>query len=291
MLSEYSKVFIDSFTGYYNYIVSEISNPSWHNYIYWLIGISLFFWSLEIIFPWRKKQGVFRNDFRLDAFYMFFNFFIFSLIGFYAVSNVFVTFFSDLLAHFDINNLVAVSVASLPVTIQLLILFFLRDFIHFNIHRLLHRSNFLWQFHKVHHSVTEMGFAAHLRYHWTENIVYRIIEYIPLGMIGFGIDDFIIVHLFALSIGHFNHSNFKLNLGPLKYFFNNPQMHLWHHAVEIPNKYGVNFGISLSLWDYLFKTDYIPVVDGNIEIGLADNQEMPSGFIRQAFFPLTKVTT
>jgi sterol desaturase/sphingolipid hydroxylase (fatty acid hydroxylase superfamily) len=30
-------------------------------------------------------------------------------------------------------------------------------------------------------------------------------------------------------------------------------MHIWHHSKKIPNKYGVNFGISLSLWDYIFK--------------------------------------
>jgi len=284
---EYYNIFIKSFSEYYNYLVSEILNPSWHNYFYWLIGISLFFWAWEILFPWRKNQSIIRKDFWLDAFYMFFNFFLFSLIGYNAVSNVFVNLFNDFISLFGLTNIVAISVASLPYVLQLLVLFLLRDFIQFNIHRLLHRNHFLWQFHKVHHSVEQMGFAAHLRYHWFENIVYRTIEYIPLAMIGFGINDFIIVHLFALSIGHFNHSNIRVNLGPLKYIFNNPQMHLWHHAIELPEKYGVNFGISLSLWDYLIKTNYIPKIDGNIKIGLQDSKEMPSGFIRQAVYPLS----
>jgi sterol desaturase/sphingolipid hydroxylase (fatty acid hydroxylase superfamily) len=98
----------------------------------------------------------------------------------------------------------------LGATLTLLIV---RDFIQWNIHRLLHRVNFLWEFHKVHHSVEEMGFAAHLRYHWVENVVYRTFEYIPLAMIGFGIEDFFIVHIFTLAVGHFNHSNFRLKLG------------------------------------------------------------------------------
>ncbi|OQX81610.1 MAG: hypothetical protein B6D61_00430 [Bacteroidetes bacterium 4484_249] len=285
-MSEYYQIFVSSFSDYYNYLASEILNPSWHNYFYWLIGISLFFWGWEILFPWRKDQSVIRKDFWLDAFYMFFNFFLFSLIGFNAVSNVFVELFNDFIGLFGLTNIVAISIASLPYVVQLLVLFLVRDFIQFNVHRLLHRNNFLWQFHKVHHSVEQMGFAAHLRYHWFENIVYRTIEYIPLAMIGFGINDFIIVHLFALTIGHFNHSNILVKLGPLKYIFNNPQMHLWHHAIDIPEKYGVNFGISLSLWDYLFKSDYIPKIDGNIKIGLPDNEEMPSGFIRQAVYPV-----
>ena len=46
-------------------------------------------------------------------------------------------------------------------------------------------------------------------------------------------------------------------------------MHLYHHAYSLPmgKKYGVNFGISLSLWDYIFKTNYIPEQSGTIEIG------------------------
>ncbi|PTB90563.1 hypothetical protein C9994_17185, partial [Marivirga lumbricoides] len=198
---------------------------------------------------WRKNQPRIRKDFWLDAFYMFFNFFLFSLVGYYAFSNVFVQLFNDFLAIFGITNLVAFEIQTWPVWAQLLTLFILRDFIHWNVHRLLHRVPWLWEFHKVHHSVEQMGFAAHLRFHWMETIVYRTIEYIPLAMIGFGIQEFLLVHLFALSIGHFNHSNIRVPLGPLKYLFNNPQMHIWHHAKHLPVKHGVNYGISLSIWD------------------------------------------
>ncbi|MCF8367823.1 MAG: sterol desaturase family protein [Bacteroidales bacterium] len=288
MFEKYLNIIIDSFTGYYNYLIGEIFSPSWHNYFWALIIVSLFFYALELIKPWRKDQPVLRKDFGLDAFYMFFNFFIFSLIGFNAVSNVFVNLFNDFLALFGISNWVAISVANMPGLVQLLILFLLRDFIQWNIHRFLHRSSFLWEFHKVHHSVKQMGFAAHLRYHWMENVVYRFLEYIPLGMIGFGILDFYAVHIFALAIGHFNHSNFKLPLGPLKYIFNNPQMHIWHHAKVLPGKYGVNFGISLSIWDYLFKTNYIPFEGTNIELGFEKDESFPGSFVTQGIYPWRK---
>jgi len=253
-----------------------------------LILVSMLFYSVELIKPWRKDQPVIRKDFWLDGFYMFFNFFLFSLIGYNAVSNVFVELFNDFLGLFGITNLVALSVASFPKWAQLLTLFILRDFIQWNIHRLLHRVPTLWEFHKVHHSVKQMGFAAHLRYHWMENIVYRTLEYIPLGMIGFGIYDFFAVHIFALSIGHFNHSNVKLPLGPFKYIFNNPQMHIWHHAKELPNKYGVNFGISLSIWDYLFKSDYIPYEGRDIELGFSEDEYFPQTFVMQGIYPWKK---
>lgn len=95
-----------------------------------------------------------------------------------------------------------------------------------------------------------MGYAAHLRYHFMETIVYRSIEYLPLAMIGFGISDFMLVYVFTLAIGHLNHANIYLPLGPLRYVFNNPQMHIYPKS-NPSGRYGVNYGITLSLWDYL----------------------------------------
>ena len=279
----YWSIIKDGYTGYANYLWQEITNPGWHNYFYWLIGVSAFFLILEWVKPWRTDQARFRKDFWLDFFYMFFNFFLFSLIIFNAASNVVVNFFNDLLASVGITNLVAFKVMSWPTWTHLLIGFLVRDFIQWWTHRLLHRVPWLWEFHKVHHSVKEMGFAAHLRYHWMETIVYRTIEYLPLALIGIGLRDFFVIHIITLAIGHFNHSNFRLNLGPLKYIFNNPQMHIWHHAKAIPSDhhYGVNFGISLSVWDYLFGTNYIPESGRDIELGFPGDEDFPKTFTGQ----------
>jgi sterol desaturase/sphingolipid hydroxylase (fatty acid hydroxylase superfamily) len=109
-------------------------------------------------------------------------------------------------------------------------------------------------------------------------------------MIGFGIQEFFIVHIVALSIGHFNHSNIQIPLGPFKYLFNNPQMHTWHHAKAYPSqyRYGINFGISLSLWDYLFRTVHFPNSGEHIELGYPGDEEMPHTFLGQAVFGLKK---
>ena len=287
-MQKYIELFINGYTGYARYLWNEILHPHWGNYFYWLLAVSAFFFVLELLRPWHRNQGRFRQDFWLDFFYMFFNFFLFSLIIYNAASDVVVNLFNDALALVGIQNLVAIHIESWPVWTQLVALFIIRDFIQWNVHRLLHRVPFLWEFHKVHHSVQEMGFAAHLRFHWMENIVYRVLEYIPLAMIGFGIDDFFIVHLFTLTVGHFNHSNIKVPLGPLKYLFNNPQMHIWHHAKEFPDThpYGINFGLTLSVWDYLFKTDYIPYEGRDIELGFDRIESFPKTFWQQAMHGL-----
>jgi sterol desaturase/sphingolipid hydroxylase (fatty acid hydroxylase superfamily) len=135
-----------------------------------------------------------------------------------------------------------------------------------------------------------LGFATHLRFHWMETIAYRTVEYIPLAMIGFGIQEFFLVHIIALAIGHFNHSNIYVPLGPLKYVFNNPQFHKWHHVKDLPERreYGINFAPSLSLWDYLFGTAEEPYEGRDIEIGYPNDEEMPKSFWGQIAFPFTK---
>lgn len=280
---DYWQLIKNAYSGYANYLWREITHPQWHSYFYWLLGVSVFFLILEWVKPWRKNQARFRKDFWLDFFYMFFNFFLFSLIVFNAASDVAVRFFNDLLASIGITNLLAFEVMSWPTWAHLLVGFFVRDFVQWNTHRLLHRVPFLWEFHKVHHSVKEMGFAAHLRYHWMETVVYRSIEYIPLALIGIGLRDFFIIHIFTLAVGHFNHSNFRLNLGPLKYIFNNPQMHIWHHAKALPKerRLGVNFGLTLSIWDFLFKTNYIPENGRDIELGFQGDEDFPQDFTHQ----------
>lgn len=282
-MEEVLSIIKNSYRGYGNYLWHEITHPSWTNYFYWLIGVSLFFFALELASPWRKEQATFRKDFWMDAFYMFSNFFLFSLVIYGAFSNVVVYFFTDLLTSIGITNLLAFEVMSWPIWAHLLIGFLVRDFVQWWVHRLLHRVPRLWGFHKVHHSVEQMGFAAHLRYHWMENVVYRGIEYIPLALIGISLRDFFIIHIFTLAVGHFNHSNFRLNIGPLKYIFNNPQMHIWHHAYDIPKerKYGVNFGITLSIWDYLFRTNYIPSDGRDIKLGFPGDEDFPETFVGQ----------
>lgn len=327
------QTFLNGYRNYANYLWQEITNPHWHNYFYWLLGVSLFFFALEIIRPWRRDQPKFRKDFWLDVFYMFFNFFLFSLIIYNAASDVIVNLFNQgILSATGFNLQANNPLQTFPLWAVLLIGFVVRDFVQWWIHRLLHYSPALWEFHKVHHSVEQMGFAAHLRYHWMENVVYRSLEYLPLALLGIGLYDFFIIHIFTLAVGHYNHSNLSVAskitggvvgffiglliatggfeiellsnytftaqlmtvilatgigiflLSPvMKYLFNSPEMHIWHHSYDLPaeRRTGVNFGLTLAIWDYLFNTNYIPHDGRDIRLGFPGVEEFPEGFVKQ----------
>ncbi|MBE0393841.1 sterol desaturase/sphingolipid hydroxylase (fatty acid hydroxylase superfamily) [Flavobacterium sp. 7E] len=290
-MNKYIDLIINSYSGYFNYLKEEILYWKWDNYFYGLIAISLVVWLLEILFPWRKKQAIFRKDFWLDLFYLFFNFFLLNLILLIALSNITSQLINDFLSlfGFELTSIQLFSLSQLPTPLALFAFFMISDFLQWTVHILLHRIPFLWKIHKTHHSIKVMGFAAHFRYNWMEPIVYKSILYLPIILIG-GVDlqDVFIVHFITIAIGHLNHANIGWDYGYLKYILNNPKMHIWHHSKEMPNKYGVNFGISLSLWDYLFKTNYIPTDGRDIELGFSDENEFPKDFIHQEFYPLKK---
>ncbi len=328
-MEKYWQSFLDGYY-YFDYFWKEISfqtSPVWKNYFWMLIGVSLLFFILELIRPWRADQARFRKDFWLDFFYMFFNFFLFSLIIYNAASNFFVDQFNDFILYTTGFDLQASNpLQHWPLWAVLLTGFIVRDFIQWWVHRLLHSSPQLWEFHKVHHSVEEMGFAAHLRYHWMENVVYRSLEYIPLALLGIGLYDFFFIHIFTLAWGHYNHSNLHVSgtytagiligiitlltmnyygdfsfiltvsitlgvawlgsrlVGPyMKFIFNSPEMHIWHHAYDLPKdrKYGVNYGITLAIWDYMFHTDYVPHEGKDIRLGFPGVETYPKGFFQQ----------
>ena len=49
-----------------------------------------------------------------------------------------------------------------------------------------------------------------------------------------------------------------------------------------------NFGISLSLWDYIFKTNYVPEDSGTIELGFPGDEKFPKGFFEQITYGFIK---
>ncbi|WP_405609256.1 sterol desaturase family protein [Polaribacter sp. Asnod1-A03] len=291
-MNKYLDIVKDAYFGYWNYLKqSVLMELNWENYFYGLILISLIVWALEAIFPWRKNQSLVRKDFWLDTFYMFFNFFLLNLIVLIALSNSAAEFFNDVLGivGLSIDNFQLLKINKLPFFARILIFFIVIDFVQWWTHRLLHTFEFLWNFHKVHHSVKEMGFAAHLRYHWMEPVVYNSLKYIPLAIIGgFSAQDVAMVHFFNIFIGHLNHANINWDYGFLKYILNNPKMHIWHHVKVLPEdrKNGVNFGITLSIWDYIFKTNYIPHSGRDIELGFEGDEKFPKGFLQQEIYPL-----
>ncbi len=226
-------------------------------YLFWLLLVSLLCLVLERIIPWRRDQKLLRRGFVQDLFWLFFN-------GHYAgIVIAHIAAFSLAWAYPSIESAKNIALLSeQALWVQFLVLFLLKDIMEWAIHNLLHRVPWLWEFHKLHHSIEEMDWIGNFRFHWMEIVVYRGMTYFPLVILG--VDERVVLAIAVLStlIGDLNHSNLNITWGPFRYLLNSPRMHIWHHDHDYPEgrEHGVNFGISLSVWDWLFRTAYWPTI-------------------------------
>ena len=95
------------------------------------------------------------------------------------------------------------------------------------------------------------------------------------------------VYVFGTARGHFNHANLPVRIGPLKYIFNSPHMHLWHHDASGEGGVAKNYGIVLSVWDWIFRTVHWPEDRQPERLGYPGDEEMPQGFVGQMAWPVS----
>ena len=183
-------------------------------------------------------------------------------------------------ARFDLHL-----ASSWPLWVQAPVAIVVLDFAQWTIHNLLHRVPWLWEFHKVHHSVRdgEMDWIVSFRFHWAEVVVYKTLQYLPLALLGFAGEALMIHAVVGTVVGHLNHANLDWGHGPWRYVLNSPRMHLWHHDADATA--GRNFGIIFSAWDWLFGTAYLPDHPPR-RLGYRGQEEMPPGFLRRSLWPL-----
>ena len=134
------------------------------------------------------------------------------------------------------------------------------DFLQWCVHNALHRIPLLWRLHKVHHSVVDMDWIGDWRFHWGEIVVYRVALYVPSAVFGFDPQVLFFNGILNTIVGHYAHANVRLSIGPLKYVLNSPQMHIWHHTHPDAGPVDKNFGITLSVWDWIFGTATCPIM-------------------------------
>lgn len=260
-------------------------------YFFWLLAVSFLCLLLERARPWRREQKLLRRQFGQDLFWLFFN-------GHYVgilVASVGALFFRWALPGIEEARSVRL-VAAQPLWVQFVVFFVVKDFLEWGIHRLLHRVPWLWEFHKVHHSIEELDWIGNFRFHWMEVVVYQGLTYLPILVLGVDGRVVLVIAVVATLIGHLNHANLDLTWGPLRYVLNSPRMHVWHHDRAMPagHPHGVNYAICLSVWDWIFRTAYWPSpVEAPGQqpdrLGFSGDERFPRSLLGRFFHPLPRL--
>ena len=242
---------------------------------------------IEHFRPWRKLQKRFREGFWLDMVYNMFSFVLFSLIGGNAAYALIVIPFNDFLANvFNAEYPLVYVIDEVPMWVRIVLLVIASEFASYWAHRLQHNVNFLWQFHKIHHSALELDVWNAQRLHWLELLWLSLFAYIFLGIIGFNVVEIALVMFCTSFLCYFTHANVYVPIGKLKYIINSPQMHIWHHSIDVDPNQNVNYGSALSIWDWIYRTAYFPEeIRGDLKLGFPGVDAFPKTFVGQFIYP------
>ena len=136
---------------------------------------------------------------------------------------------------------------------RFLVYYVAADFLGYWYHRLRHHVGFLWAFHTMHHAPERMTFATELRTHPVEMAWGEIMMYVPLFFLGAAPEFWFPLMVARGLLEVAEHSELPWRFGPLYYVFVSPAFHAVHHSVD-PRHHDKNFGVNLTIWDYMFGT-------------------------------------
>ena len=123
-------------------------------------------------------------------------------------------------------------------------------------HVAFHRIPILWKIHRLHHADEDMDVTTGVRFHPLEILLSAIFKLGLVVLIGPSVLCVIVFEILLNAMAMFNHSNVFIPLSIdrlLRCLIVTPDMHRIHHSVHTEEQ-NSNFGFSLSIWDYLFRS-------------------------------------
>lgn len=252
------------------------------NAIFGLVVGALIFIPLERLFALRPGQKVFRQGWRADVLHFLFTRSLSDACAFVIVGVL------VLLAHGLVSPTFQSAVASQSHALQFFEAVLIANLGGYIGHRLSHEVPFLWRFHSVHHSISEMDWLAAARVHPLDQIVTKALTVVPLYLMGFSKATFGAYIGVATLHAVFIHSNVCFKFGPLRWVIGTPAFHHWHHSAmaEAHNK---NYAGELPLLDLLCGTFYLP--DGRMPEKYGTSEPVPSGYLGQMIFPFSRLAS
>jgi sterol desaturase/sphingolipid hydroxylase (fatty acid hydroxylase superfamily) len=149
-------------------------------------------------------------------------------------------------------------------------------------HRATHRVPWLWRFHAVHHSISEMDWLAAGRLHPVDQIFTRACVILPLFVLGFSKATFGGYLVFATIWAIFIHANVRFTFGPLRWVVSTPAYHHWHHTNDA-GAVNRNFAGQLPIVDLVFGTFHLPAKRWPSTYGIDD--PIPGTYLEQLAWP------
>lgn len=154
------------------------------------------------------------------------------------------------------------------IVLYTIVLTIMMDLSTYIVHFLMHRVPALWEFHKVHHSATQLNPVTQYRIHPVELVINNVKATLILGLVtgvfrymsAHPIEEVTLIGANVLSFAFlFFGSNLRHSHIPLRYYnwveyiFISPFQHQIHHS-DKEDHFNTNMGSKLAIWDWMFGT-------------------------------------
>lgn len=172
------------------------------------------------------------------------------------------------------NNFGLVKNLNLPKSIENALAVILMDYTLYLWHVLTHKSDFLWNFHKIHHADLDLKAATAIRFHFVEmtiSIPWRAAQILLIGVSPKALKIWQTAVFMSIF---FHHSNLYLPKDFEKFLQNfivTPRLHGIHHS-KVEEEMNSNWSSGLTIWDYLHSTFRDDIPQSEIDIGVMEFQ-------------------
>jgi len=217
--------------------------------IFSFVFLLMVFWPMEKVFPANQNQKFFRPNWVLDFCFFLGQYLVWSGLVLWVLN-----YFGDYLTNI-ISPAFQSKVKSQPFLLQAFEALLISDFLIYWGHRLQHKVDVLWRFHKVHHSAKHLDWLAAHREHPIDSIYTIGLINLPAFIMGFPLESIAGVIAFRGIWAIYIHSNVRLPIGPLRVLIGAPELHHWHHDLD---RRSGNYANISPIMDIVFGTYICP---------------------------------
>ncbi len=155
----------------------------------------------------------------------------------------------------------------LPLIAQLGCALVIGDLGFYLAHRAMHKWDWLWRIHSVHHSSESLYFFSATRLHPLNFLLTYLAPMAPLVLLGAGPELLAFFSVFTAINGGLQHANIRVRLGPLNWILATCDLHRRHHSTDLAES-NTNFSSNVIFWDMVFGTRYLPKDKPLDQVGL-----------------------
>jgi sterol desaturase/sphingolipid hydroxylase (fatty acid hydroxylase superfamily) len=239
-----------------------------------ILFLALVFIPMEKVFPAKPNQKIFRPFWHTDLFFFLGQYLLWGFLVVWTLN--YFSFWLDDIVPQNFRH----RISTQDKWLQAVEVIVLSDFLIYWGHRLQHKIDFLWRFHKVHHSAEHLDWLAAHREHPIDSIYTIGLINLPAFVLGFPLETIAWLIAFRGIWAIYIHSNVRLPLGPLRKLIGSPELHHWHHDVQRDRG---NYANISPLMDIIFGTYYCPDHEPE-KFGIKET--FPKNYFRQLIQPL-----